>query len=48
AVLMILIGLFMLASNLCWTHLTLSKLLLTWWPVALVGVGIAMLIGRGK
>lgn len=48
AVLLILIGLFMLASNLGWTHLNLSKLLLTWWPVGLVGVGIAMLFGRGK
>ncbi len=48
AVLLILIGLFMLASNLGWTHLNLSKLLLTWWPVALVGVGIAMLFGRGN
>ena len=48
AVLLILIVLFMLASNLGWTHLNLSKLLLTWWPVALVGVGIAMLFGRGK
>ncbi|MBK0053603.1 MULTISPECIES: DUF5668 domain-containing protein [Stenotrophomonas] len=48
AILLILIGLFMLASNLGWTHLNVSKLFLTWWPVGLVGVGIAMLFGRGK
>ncbi|MDQ4679539.1 DUF5668 domain-containing protein [Stenotrophomonas maltophilia group sp. RNC7] len=48
AVLLIVIGLFLLARNLGWTHLNLSKLLLSWWPVALVVVGIALLFGRGK
>lgn len=48
AILLILIGLFMLASNLGWTNLNLSRLLLTWWPLGLVAVGIAILFGRGK
>ena len=48
AILLILIGLFMLASNLGWTNLNLSRLLLTWWPLGLVAVGIAILVGRGK
>lgn len=47
AILLILIGLFMLASNLGWTNLNLSRLLLTWWPLGLVAVGIAILFGRG-
>jgi len=48
AILLILIGLFMLASNLGWTNMNLSRLLLTWWPVGLVAVGVGMLFGRGK
>ena len=47
AILLILIGLFMLASNLGWTHLHVSRLFLTWLPAGLVGVGIALLFGPG-
>ncbi len=48
AVLLIVVGLFLLASNLGWTDVSLSRLFATWWPVGLVAVGIGMLFGRGK
>ena len=48
AIVLILVGLFLLASNLGWTNLNMGKLILTWWPVVLVAVGIGLLFGRGK
>ncbi|MDV3468169.1 DUF5668 domain-containing protein [Stenotrophomonas sp. C3(2023)] len=48
AVILILLGLFLLASNLGWTNVSLGRLIITWWPAALVAVGIGMLFGRGK
>jgi len=48
AILLILVGLFMLATNLGWTNMNFTRLLATWWPVGLVALGIGMLFGRGK
>ena len=48
AIVLILVGLFLLASNLGWTNMNMGKLILTWWPVVLVAVGIGLLFGRGK
>lgn len=48
AIILILVGLFLLASNLGWTNLSLGRLIATWWPAILVAVGIGMLFGRGK
>ena len=48
ALILILVGLFLLASNLGWTNLSLGRLIATWWPAILIAVGIGMLFGRGK
>ncbi len=48
AIVLIVVGLFLLASNLGWTNMNLGRLILTWWPVILVAVGIGLLFGRGK
>uniref|UniRef100_UPI003CE9331C LiaI-LiaF-like domain-containing protein n=1 Tax=Stenotrophomonas sp. SrG TaxID=3414430 RepID=UPI003CE9331C len=46
AIVLILVGLVLLASHLGWTNMNLGRLLLTWWPVILVAVGIGLLFGR--
>ncbi len=48
ALILIIVGLFLLASNLGWTDASLGRLIATWWPVILVAVGVGMLFGRGK
>ncbi|MDR1075635.1 MAG: DUF5668 domain-containing protein [Xanthomonadaceae bacterium] len=48
AVVLILVGAILLANNLGWTTVSLSKLVSTWWPAILIAVGAGMLFGRGK
>ena len=48
AILLILIGLFMLPSNLGSMHLNLPRLFLTWSTGGAVGAGTAALFGRRK
>ncbi len=48
ALILILVGLLFLANNLGWTHLSIGRLISTWWPAILVAVGVGMLFGRGK
>ncbi len=45
---LILLGLFFLASNLGWTNASLGQLLAKWWPLILVGAGVTMLVDRSK
>lgn len=45
---LILLGLFFLASNLGWTDASLGRLIATWWPAILIAVGAIMLIDRSK
>ncbi|MCD7098657.1 DUF5668 domain-containing protein [Stenotrophomonas sp. MMGLT7] len=46
AIILILVGLFFLASNLGWTDLNIGRLIATWWPAILIAVGVGMLFGR--
>jgi cytochrome c biogenesis protein CcdA len=48
ALILIVVGLLFLANNLGWSHLSIGKLLTTWWPAILVAVGIGMLFSKGK
>ena len=48
ALILIIVGLFFLAKNLGWINGNIGAMLATWWPAALVAVGIIMLFGRGK
>ncbi|MFT4246494.1 MAG: DUF5668 domain-containing protein [Pseudomonas sp.] len=48
ALILIVVGLLFLANNLGWTHLSIGKLITTWWPAILVALGIGMLFGKGK
>ncbi|ACA12310.1 DUF5668 domain-containing protein [Xylella fastidiosa subsp. morus] len=45
---LILVGLLFLANNLGWTQLSLGRLIATWWPAALVAIGIGMLFNKGR
>ena len=46
-VILIVIGLLFLLSNLGWIP-HIGRLLVTWWPLILIIVGVAMLIERGR
>ena len=46
ALVLIGVGLFFLARNLGWINTGIGALLATWWPAALVVVGVAMLLKR--
>ena len=48
ALILIVVGLLFLANNLGWTHLSIGKLITTWWPAILVAVGVGMLFNKGK
>ena len=48
AVVLIAIGLLFLAQNLGWTNLSLARLIGTWWPAILIGVGVGMLVSRSS
>ena len=45
---LIVLGLFFLASNLGWTDASLGHLLANWWPLILVAAGVTMLVDRSK
>ena len=45
---LIVLGLFFLASNLGWTDASLGHLLAKWWPLILVAAGVTMLVDRSK
>ena len=44
AVVLVVVGSFMLLTNLCIIDVSLRELLHTWWPVVLIGVGIALFV----
>ena len=44
AIVLILVGSFMLLTNLGIIDVSLRELLHTWWPVVLIGVGIALFV----
>ena len=46
ALVLIVLGLFLLARNLGWIDGTLWGLVATWWPLILVAVGLGMLFKR--
>ena len=46
ALILIVLGLFLLARNLGWIDGSLGALVATWWPAILVAVGISMLVKR--
>ena len=48
ALVLIVLGLFFLASNLGWTDASLGHLLAKWWPLILVAAGVTMLVDRSK
>lgn len=48
ALILIVVGLLFLANNLGFTHLSIGKLITTWWPAILVAVGIGMLFSKGR
>lgn len=48
AIVLIVVGLFFLARNLGWIDGNLGALMATWWPAALVAVGIGLLFKRGR
>ena len=45
---LIVLGLFFLASNLGWTDASLGQMLSKWWPLILVAAGVTMLVDRSK
>ena len=45
-IILIVLGLLFLLSNLGWVP-HIGRLLITWWPLILIIVGVAMLIERG-
>ena len=44
AVVLVVVGIFMLLTNLGIIDVSLRELLHTWWPVVLIGVGIALFV----
>ena len=48
ALILIVVGLLFLANNLGWTHLSIGRLITTWWPAILVAVGVGILFSKGK
>ncbi len=53
AILLVLCGLLALASNLELIQLDMVQLLRTWWPLLLIGLGVALFVmpkddGRGR
>ena len=44
AVVLVVVGCFMLLTNLGIIDVSLRELLHTWWPVVLIGVGIALFV----
>ncbi|ALN85348.1 MULTISPECIES: DUF5668 domain-containing protein [Lysobacter] len=46
ALILIVIGTLFLLNNLGYTNLSLTKVLVTWWPAALVVVGLGLLFKR--
>ena len=44
AVVLVVVGSFMLLTNLGIIDVSLRELLHTWWPVVLIGVGIALFV----
>lgn len=47
-IVLILVGLFLLVSNLGWINMNMGCLIFIWWLVILVVVGIGLLFGCGK
>lgn len=44
ALVLIVLGILFLLNNLGYTHLSLGRLISTWWPAILIVVGISMLL----
>ncbi len=48
AVVLVAVGVFFLLTNLGLLQVSLMDLLSTWWPVALIGVGLFLLLSKDK
>ncbi|WP_408953341.1 LiaI-LiaF-like domain-containing protein [Lysobacter sp. Hz 25] len=48
ALILIVIGTLFLLNNLGFTNVSLTRLLMTWWPAILIAVGLGLLFKRGK
>ena len=46
ALILIVIGTMFLLNNLGFTNLSVTKLLVTWWPAILIAVGLGLLFKR--
>lgn len=46
ALILIVIGTLFLLNNLGFTNLSVTKLLITWWPAILIAVGLGLLFKR--
>lgn len=46
ALLLIVVGTLFLLNNLGYTNVSLTKVLVTWWPAILVAVGLGLLFKR--
>lgn len=46
ALILIVVGTLFLLNNLGYTNVSLTKVLVTWWPAALVAVGLGLLFKR--
>ncbi|MFN9470226.1 LiaI-LiaF-like domain-containing protein [Acidovorax sp.] len=47
AIVLVVLGVFFLLTNLGLISISLTELLLTWWPVALIAIGVALFFTPG-
>ncbi|MGV3682806.1 MAG: LiaI-LiaF-like domain-containing protein [Acidovorax sp.] len=47
AIVLVVLGVFFLLTNLGLISISLKELLLTWWPVALIAIGVALFFTPG-
>jgi hypothetical protein len=47
AIVLVVLGVFFLLTNLGFISISLRELLRVWWPVALIGVGVALFFTPG-
>ena len=48
AIVLIVIGTILLLNNLGYANVSLTRLLVTWWPAILIAVGVGLLFKRGR
>lgn len=47
AIVLVVLGVFFLLTNLGLISISLKELLMTWWPVALIAIGVALFFTPG-